>query len=890
MQAHMKSTLQHLLSDGKTDQVIAELRRLTAPDPYLHEQFLLLAGRQAELERKSIAGTASADDLDIERNKIREALLVLVKKLPEEGTKTVTPQPIVDVRNVPRHLTAPPFLSEVFVGRKEDIQHIHERLFSAEGHLLLLVNGEGGIGKTTLAARYYHEHCDEYQHVAWVLSERSIALAVLMLAAPLGVEFEDTMDTEERFQVLLAVLANLPKPCLLVVDNANELEDLETYYPQLQRCTNFHVLFTTRVNEYAAAAFYKIPPLPMELALLAFREHYKAFEPTEEPVFRELYEAVGGNTLVLELFAKNLHHFNTKLKKRYLLTELRQDVEKSLLRLSSSEAVSIRYQAKGGQRTAKPEEVIAAMYDLSALPDEEQALLSVLAVLPAERIPYDLLERLLAQETAARFADMDRHLLSLAQKGWLDYSDAGNSFKISPVIQEVTKAKNAERLLDDCRILVNTLMTGLDEDNRHQDNYQQAAVFARLGEAVIFGIPLPDVSLSVLCQNIGNYHSDTGNLSLMMQAYQKMLEIQTAFLEAEPDNAGFKNGLAISYSKLGETHSALGDLQQALRCFEDYNRLEKELHEDFPQHVEFKNNLAISYSKLGETHNALGDLRQALGYFEAFYQLEKELYEVFSKNVEYKNNLAISYSKLGETHSALGNLQQALRYFEAYNQLEKELYEDSPQNVEFKNGLAVSYQYIGNTHRALGDLQQTLGYFEDYNRLKKELYEAFPQNVSFKNGLAISYEKLGETHSALGDLQQALGYFGKDIELSKELHEAFPQVVDYKNNLAVSYSKLGEAHSALGDLQQALTYFEERNRLGKELHEAFPQNVAFKNGLAVSYCKLAEVSIAKGDKQQAKALFRQAEALWQELVRDAPHYVQFQRFLGMVQEDLAGLE
>ena len=85
MQAHMKSTLQHLLSEGKTDQVIAELRRLTAPDLYLHEQLLLIAGRQAELERKTIAGTAS-DDLDIERNKIREALLVLVKKLPEEGT------------------------------------------------------------------------------------------------------------------------------------------------------------------------------------------------------------------------------------------------------------------------------------------------------------------------------------------------------------------------------------------------------------------------------------------------------------------------------------------------------------------------------------------------------------------------------------------------------------------------------------------------------------------------------------------------------------------------------------------------------------------------------------------------------------------------------------
>ncbi|HRD83456.1 MAG TPA: tetratricopeptide repeat protein, partial [Saprospiraceae bacterium] len=239
----------------------------------------------------------------------------------------------------------------------------------------------------------------------------------------------------------------------------------------------------------------------------------------------------------------------------------------------------------------------------------EQALLSVLAVLPAERMAYDLLERLLAQDEDARFADMDRHLLSLAQKGWLDYSDADNSFKISPVIQEVSKAKNAERLLDDCRILVNTLMTGLDEDNRHEDNYQQATIFAWLGEAVIFSIPMPDINLSVLCQNIGNYHSDTGNLSRMMQAYQKMLEIQTALLESEPDNADFKNGLAISYEKLSGTHSALGDLQQALGYFEKGIELSKELHEAFPQVVDYKNILAVSYSKLGETHSALGDLQ-----------------------------------------------------------------------------------------------------------------------------------------------------------------------------------------------------------------------------------------------------------------------------------------
>jgi hypothetical protein len=44
----MKTALQQLLAEGKNEQLLAELRRLTASDPYLHEQVLLLAGRSKQ--------------------------------------------------------------------------------------------------------------------------------------------------------------------------------------------------------------------------------------------------------------------------------------------------------------------------------------------------------------------------------------------------------------------------------------------------------------------------------------------------------------------------------------------------------------------------------------------------------------------------------------------------------------------------------------------------------------------------------------------------------------------------------------------------------------------------------------------------------------------------
>jgi DNA-binding protein YbaB len=72
----MKTALQQLLSEGKTGQVIAEL---------------LVAGRQSALERNINTGTARPDDIEVESNKIRAALLDLVKKLPEAEENTSPP-------------------------------------------------------------------------------------------------------------------------------------------------------------------------------------------------------------------------------------------------------------------------------------------------------------------------------------------------------------------------------------------------------------------------------------------------------------------------------------------------------------------------------------------------------------------------------------------------------------------------------------------------------------------------------------------------------------------------------------------------------------------------------------------------------------------------------
>lgn len=255
-----------------------------------------------------------------------ERLKVLAKEIFEAKENTSPSLPIFEK---PRHLLPPPFQPEVFIGRAENLAEIHQTLFSRakEDTILLLVNGQGGIGKTSLAAKYYQQYGKYYSHLAWTLAEPSILDALLKLALPLDVEFSPEMEKEQQLDLLLTQMANLEKPCLLILDNANDPADLEKYYKALRSCHNFHLLLTSRITNFESAQTYLIDSLSKENALTLFKKHFPQHKSEEDVLFENIYDAIDGNTLVIEVLAKNLNNLNNALKTRYSLVDLLSDIE-----------------------------------------------------------------------------------------------------------------------------------------------------------------------------------------------------------------------------------------------------------------------------------------------------------------------------------------------------------------------------------------------------------------------------------------------------------------------------------------------------------------------------------------------------------------------------------
>lgn len=80
----------------------------------------------------------------------------------------------VQNKEVPKFLTPPNVvIPDFFINIDNELSEIERRLNSAN-RPLLLINGEGGIGKTTTAHAYWKKNIDKYNHLAYFTGDSDL--------------------------------------------------------------------------------------------------------------------------------------------------------------------------------------------------------------------------------------------------------------------------------------------------------------------------------------------------------------------------------------------------------------------------------------------------------------------------------------------------------------------------------------------------------------------------------------------------------------------------------------------------------------------------------------------------------------------------------------------
>ncbi len=487
---------------------------------------------------------------------------------------------------IKKEIGAKPIPPEIFLGddRENALTSINKKLKEKS---ILLLSGEGGIGKSTIAFRYYYKFYNDYNYLIYIVSESGIDEALIPLKEELKIEFDKDADKAKQLEKIVKEISALQKPVLLVIDNVNMLNDLENNFVTLRKLIPVHILITSRIREYEPIEVFPIEILSEEDAVKLFEYHYKQqLQGNEKSLFMKILEAIETNTLVIELMAKNLSKFNNELEENYPLDKLLKDIQsKGILSLQKSKDIKTDYYFE----KTTPEKIILAMYDIAELNEEKKNILSVLAHLSLTPIPYSDLKVFLPDVN-----ELNIQLKELAKEGWCIFDKESRSFKINQIISEVVKKKTEDysRLFKVVKLFISNLEN--TNDVEILKNYKWIPYGTTIIKNLITRPKIQEnmpykFEIARLAFIIANVHQKINEFPQALEKYEEALKIRRELAEKNPKT--YLPYVATTLNNLANLHSAKNEFPQALEKYEEALKIYRELAEESPERYE------IDYAK-----------------------------------------------------------------------------------------------------------------------------------------------------------------------------------------------------------------------------------------------------------------------------------------------------
>lgn len=434
-------------------------------------------------EIKNYINTSLLDLIDVRFHSIRKELKEMQSALDDQAdiigvhsAKLNILMPEKKDTEYPADLTLLPYVnSQDVLGRQEEVDNL-ARALTTEKHVVL--TGEGGIGKTTLAKTYVNTKRPSYDHIIWISCEGDIITDLTLnveLLTNLNLDLNNKQHPEVKFRSVLTILNKFSGTNLLVFDNIDNPTD---HLEQLKSLRAWHILLTTRAR-LPQWQSVQIPPLNFEHA----KKLYKKFEPVSpctDDKLKALFEFIEYNTLIIELLAKTIHS-GLDLSAESMLYHLSQQ---SL----DDEELELDITNEGSK--SRLLNILLQTFQLAKLPSLERYYMELFALLPSDDIYLSDLVLWYGKEYEKNNRrDFTNIANSLHEKGFITRD--GDNIRIHKMLQEsiLYRERKSNNPFITQTLHIAWLATRLQQGAAH--NPSQAMRMLKYGETILSNIKDP---------------------------------------------------------------------------------------------------------------------------------------------------------------------------------------------------------------------------------------------------------------------------------------------------------------------------------------------------------------------------------------------------------------
>ena len=716
---------------------------------------------------------------------------------------------------------------EMLIGQRDVLDNISDRLKTKN---LVIIQGVGGIGRSTVAKAYIAKYDENYSHVAYinVSQKNSVAKAMLQQLATTDTGFAENPELQQRknFHNLLEILRHIPNT-LIVVDGCDQDADLIKYVTLLRKI-NCDVIITTRcqIDDYLIeGVMEKVRKLTDDEAKELFKQHYRNLKDRDLPTLSRILKSCHNHPKLIVLLAKAAH--------KNQLSELERMA--NAVENGDYEHHDVNAKVHLDDEEKRVYDFLMLIFSPDELTDEGQDLLRFFLLLPSTNVSKELLEWIFKGQKN----DWNETLADLVQKGWIE-TDENYFYSLHPVIKLVVH-KQLKPDLSNCETHIQRLTTAILaslEDGKINENE-----FCPIIESIeqIFA-SVEDIELAKLYHAISLVHHKSGRYNKAAKYLTKSLAILNRVKFTKPEQLiTLYNRLAVGSRKSGHPASSLQFATKALEICELEDGIKLEY-------------LASTYNILATTYYDLDDSEKSISNHEnAMTVWQKSLNNVNPLEVEKVRQvtmqLIMSLTSIAASYRKRGDLDIAHKKIKEAEELSK------------KSNLANSKLQIGihaNFGAILHDLRK---YNEALGRHKSCLQIKIDNLRPNHPDLAISYTNIGTLYRKLGRLDDALDNLNKADQILKEQDDLENQLLSAKNlnQISNTYHDQGKYYEAMKSGMDALEISE---RLLESQH----------SDLATIYNNLAVIFRKANNTERALELHFKAQRIRDEVLPPAhPH-------------------